>query len=526
MKNTQNKKPVFIPYDQRVQPLIPPSWDDLIEANHPVRVINSIVESIDLASLTEQYCGGGRANYHPKMLIKLTVYCYLNNIFSSRRMEQYAKESIHCMWLTGMQAPDHNTINRFRGERLKEPLKDIFVEVVKLLQNCGLISLVDAFIDGTKIEANANKFSFVWGKSVRRYKMSIQNQIEEIWNYAQSIAKEELRGESVPDFQAITGEKLSETIQIIEKALKGRKDIEKKVRQKIAYIKKDRVHKLDKYIEQEKLLGNRNSFSKTDPEATFMRMKEDRLQSRELRAAYNVQISTNKQFVLLYSIHQNRTDSPTLPGHLAELIKRYGIKPLNVIADAGYGSEENYHFLETRGIKGYVKYNNFDYDRRKKKKQVQQVERFTYNAEEDTYTCLAGKNLRCIGEAKRVTETGYERKAKIYEAEDCGGCPLRDQCHTRNSKQKNRKFEVDHEHNRLRKQAEGLLKSEEGIAYRKQRSCEVEPVFGNIKHNKHFRKFTLRGIAKVAIEAGLLFLAHNIRKAISLNVFAPSPQLT
>lgn len=526
MENTQNKKTVFIPYDQRVQPLIPPSWDDLIEANHPVRVVNSIVESIDLVSLTEQYCGGGRANYHPKMLIKLTVYCYLNNVYSSRRMEQYAKESIHCMWLTGMQTPDHNTLNRFRGEKLKEPLKDIFAGVVELLHKCGLISLEDAFIDGTKIEANANKFSFVWGKSVRRYKLNIQNQIEEIWNYAQRIAKEELRGEIAPDFQAITGAELAETIQIIEKALKGRKDVAKKVRQKLTYIKRDRVDKLDQYIEQEKLLGERNSFSKTDPEATFMRMKEDRLQSRELRPAYNVQISTNGQYVLLYSIHQNRTDSPTLPGHLAELIKLYGIRPLNVIADAGYGSEENYSFLEKRKIKGYVKYNNFDYDRRKKKKKVQRIERFTYNAEDDTYTCLAGKKLRCIEEAKRITETGFERNVKIYEAEDCSGCPLRDKCHTRNSKQKNRKFEVDHEHNRLRKQAEELLHSAKGIEYRKKRSCEVEPVFGNIKHNKHFRKFALRGKAKVAIEAGLLFLAHNIRKAIRSNVFAPTPQLT
>ena len=150
--------------------LLPPSLDELIGVNHPVRVVDDVLSKIDIESLVRQYKTGGAGSYHPGMLLKVLVYAYINNIYSSRKIEEALQQNIHFMWLSGMSTPDHNTINRFRGERLKAPLKKIFVQVVHLLAAEGLLSLRELYTDGTKIEANANRYTFVWGNAIKTNK--------------------------------------------------------------------------------------------------------------------------------------------------------------------------------------------------------------------------------------------------------------------------------------------------------------------------------------------------------------------
>ena len=101
--------------------------------------------------IRDRYKTGGASNYHPGMLLKVLVYAYINNIYSSRKIEEALQQNIHFMWLSGMSQPDHNTINRFRSEKLKEPLKKIFIQVVHLLAVEGLVSLKEIYTDGTKI---------------------------------------------------------------------------------------------------------------------------------------------------------------------------------------------------------------------------------------------------------------------------------------------------------------------------------------------------------------------------------------
>lgn len=210
---------VFKPYSPNQQLLLPPSLNELIPVDHPVRVIDEVIEKIDLDILLEQYKGGGTSSYHPNMLLKILVYGYLSNIYSSRKLEAATRESIYLMWLSGMTRPDHHTINRFRSDRLKDVLKEVFVQVVLMLNESKHLDLKEVYTDGTKIEANANRYTFVWDKAIKTNKGRIVKQLEELWAYTQQVAKSELE-ETIPDLTAIDSKKVTETIEKINTALK------------------------------------------------------------------------------------------------------------------------------------------------------------------------------------------------------------------------------------------------------------------------------------------------------------------
>jgi transposase len=282
--------------------LFPPDLNDLIADNHPVRVVSEVLEKVDISELLRQYKPEGTSSYHPRMLLKVLVYAYINNIYSSRKIEEAVVENIRFMWLAGMSKPDHNTINRFRGQRLQKTLQPIFTQVVILLCEEGLLSIKDLYTDGTKIEANANRYTFVWGNAIKHNKEKIKQQLNELWKYAQSVAASELDDTDPSGFDKIDSEKVSQTIDTINAALKNKK-VDKTVKQKLNYAKKNWPAALDRYEKQEKILGDqRNSYSKTDEDATFMRMKEDHMKNGQLKPAYNVQISTNNQYIASYCL--------------------------------------------------------------------------------------------------------------------------------------------------------------------------------------------------------------------------------
>lgn len=277
---------------------------------------------------------------------------------------------------------------------------------------------------------------------LKKNKARISEQLEDLWNYAESVAKEELQNTENIEFKDVDAAKVTQTIDKINEALKNKK-IPSKIRQKLNYGKKNWSKNLEKYKQQEELLQQRNSYSKTDTDATFMRMKEDHMKNGQLKPAYNLQISTNKQYILHYSIHHNPTDTKTLKPHLAGFEQHYHRVPKELVADAGYGSEENYNLLKSKKIKPYVKYNYFRKDQ------------------------------------KSGQITSSESNPKLAK---------------------------------IREKAYKLLNTVKGIKLRKQRCHDVEPVFAEIKHNKNFKRFMLRGNDKVEIEVGLLAIAHNLKK--------------
>lgn len=501
-------KPVFKAYNQYQGFLIPPSFDDLVDQHHPVRLVNEIIEQIDITPLEKKYHHRGTSSYHPKMLLKILVYSYLSNIYSSRKMEVAVKENIHFMWLAGMNKPDHNTLNRFRSDRLKNVLKPIFVQIVTLLAEQGLISLKEVYVDGTKLEANANKYSFVWGNSIKTNKEKMKKQLDELWGYAQHIAAEELEEPDPPPFDKIDATLVKQTVEKIDAALKD-KPVSKQVRQKLNYAKKHWPANLDKYAAQEKILSGRKSYSKTDTDATFMRMKEDHMKNGQLKPGYNLQIATHDQYIVNYSIHQTTADTTTFIDHLDQYKDQYGIAPEVVVADAGYGSEQNYQYLKDNGIDNYVKYNYFDKEQTKDARHPFKPEQLHYNEQQDCFYCPMGQPMNNIGTATKQTATGFKQSVTYYQAQNCEGCPLRGVCH---KSKENRKIEINHQLRIYKQQVKQALNSEQGIYYRKKRPWDVEPVFANIKHNHCYRRFMLRTKPKVEIEAGLLAIAHNIRK--------------
>lgn len=501
-------KVVFKNYTPNQVTLLPPSLEELIDKDHPVRIVNQVIDRIDIDPLVEKFKGGGTSSYHPRMLLKVLVYGYVNNTYSSRRMEAALKENIHFMWLSGMNKPDHNTINRFRSDRLKDVLKTVFGKVVELLLEAGHVSLKEVYTDGTKLEAQANRYTFVWGNAIKHNKSKMEEQLKELWAYAERIAAEELKDETPESFAPISANQVKEVIGKIDNALADKK-ISKEKRQKINYAKKHWPASMERYAQQEQILGKRNSYSKTDTDATFMRMKEDHMRNGQLKPAYNVQLSSQNQYIVNYSLHQNPGDTTTLYKHLESFHALYKSYPQVLVADAGYGSEENYQLLANRKIVGYVKHNQFDREQHSKMTDWFKSEKLAYDKKQDVLYCPIGDPMKVIGQRTRKTANGFKQVITKYQASNCKRCPLREACHEQSG---NRLVEINHRLRSLKQQANARLKSEVGIAYRKKRPADIEPVFANIKHNKNFKRFMLRGLNKVEIETGLLAIAHNLAK--------------
>lgn len=405
------KRAAFKPYEQHQLSLLPMNLEEMIPQNHLVRVVDRAIEKMNTKPLFDRYEGGGASAYNPVMMLKVVVYAYATKIYSSRQIAKATRENINFLWLTGCTQLDFMTINRFRSERLKGIIEKIFTEIVALLLEEKYIKFKNYFLDGTKIEANANKYSWVWGKS------------------------------------------------------------------------------------------------------THMRMKEDHMKNGQLKPGYNVQIGTENQFITGYSIHQKPTDWTTLKPHLEQLEKQMGRLPKNVIADAGYGSEENYEFLEENNIVPYVKYGTFHKENSKKwREDPTKTQNFSYDENTDTYYCTMGRPFVFLYEKNSKSENNYKSRVRVYECLNCSGCPHREKCVKAEYGFANRRIYINRRLNELKQNAKELLLSETGKEMRSKRPIEVETVFGNIKGNFGVRRFMLRGLQKVSIEWALCSIAHNMRK--------------
>lgn len=242
-----------------------------------------------------------------------------------------------------------------------------------------------------------------------------------------------------------------------------------------------------------------------------MRMKEDHMRNGQLKPGYNVQIGTSDSYVIDYGIFPNPTDTRTFIPQLESFREKHGVYPKRAIGDAGYGSEENLAYLECRGIEPLIKYATFDRERRRLRKQdAYKAEYWPYDPELDRYTCPGGRSLHFIREEESRNESGYAQTIRIYASASCEGCGRREAC-VRGAG--NRTVGRNEAMLRLRERTRRLLTSEEGKALRKRRSVEVETVFGELKSNRGFKRFLLRGARKVSVEWGLLAIGYNLRKA-------------
>lgn len=518
----------FKPYDQKQYVSVPIDISSFIPEGHLVRVIDGVVESIDLGVLESYYVGGGSSSYHPKMLIKVWLYGYCSKVYTSRVLSKALSEQVPFMWLAGGQSPCFKTLSAFRGQRMQGLIDDVFKAVLLLLIEQGYIHLEDIYVDGSKWAANGNKHKAVWAKNTERYKQAVIERIEGLLEEVQDLqaAEEatygtrhlESMGEGKEVSVVLNSEQVRTHIQslqslIAQKAAQGKDKTEQKQVQQLKTLSKaleKEEAKIEKYEQQEAILDGRNSYNKTDKDATMLRMKDE-----QLLPAYNVQHSTNNQYVVNYTIEQTASDSPTLPPHMDKLEQRFeGIaKPeqQNVVSDAGYGSEENYADLEKRGMAAYVKYPLFYQEQTGEiLKSKFRRENFPYDAQNDIFTCPNNRKLVFDHEEKVKTKMGYQRQIRVYQCENCQDCPFAAQC--KKTEQGQRSVQMSPKGEAYKIQAKEKLTSEKGIELRKKRGIEVESVFGDLKYNMTHERFMLRSLEKVYVEYGLLAIAHNLRK--------------
>jgi transposase len=502
-------KAIFKQYTQGQVCLFPMSLDEKIPADASVRLVNQIVDNLDINKVLFTYKGGGTSSYHPRMMLKLVLYAYLNNIYSCRKIEKQNLENIHYMWLTNMQTPDHNTINNFRSKNLKDTIHAIFTQVVLMLVDMGYLSLDVIYIDGTKMESRANRYTFVWRKTVEKNKVKLEDKIRKVLEQIdEGIAQDNLPDDEPPT--PIDSKELKRRIAEI-----NREQLSKEDKKAVKMLEEKHLPKLMEYEGHLKTLGNRNSYSKTDKTATFMRMKDDHMKNGQLKPAYNVQIGTENQFFTHVDFFSNPADYLTFIPFNNGIKERYQKMPKKEVADAGYGSEENYDFMQINDIEPFVKYPLFHAEQSKKyKNDAFLAQNLYYNADKDYFVCPMGQHMEKACNSTHKNKSGYISNTTIYEAGNCTGCPLKGLCYNAKG---NRRIEVNHKLNQYRQKARELLISYEGQCHRKRRSIEPEAVFGQTKANKQYNRFRHFGVDKVKMDFAIFTIAFNIGKMYNKN---------
>ena len=476
--------------------------EKVIPANDSVRLLDMIVERMNLTALWSTYDVRGRKPATPpRILLKIVLYASMENIYASRKIQTACQRDINYIWLLeGYPAPSHFEIARFRSQRLAGCAEEIFAQLVTMLHEMGEIEYEHLFVDGTKIEANANKYSFVWKKSTNKYEARLDEKIEKL--LPELCGKYGILAEDVDSLLSALEAKAD--FPFVHGRGKRKSDLQRDIE-----LLRDLAERKQKYARYNETFRGRNSFSKTDPDATFMHMKEDHMRNAQLKPGYNVQFGVEGEYITGADVSSERSDQLTLIP-LMEKMKGYGADYTDVTADAGYESEENYSWFEAAKKECYIKPQNYERSKtRKFKSNMALRENMAYDAEADEYTCQAGQKLRAKYESDRKSASGYVSRITHYECDDCSGCPYKKSC---TKAKNNRKMQVSKRFVQQRAESLKRITSETGILLRMNRSIQSEGAFGVIKQDYGFRQFLLRGHKKVMTEILLVAMAYNINK--------------
>ncbi|MFS0780390.1 IS1182 family transposase [Bacillus sp. 1P06AnD] len=509
------------------QLVLPLDLEVRLQKNDIAFHVHHLVESIPHEALEPFLRHEGCPAYHPRMMLKIILCAYTQSVFSGRKIEALLKDSIRMMWLAQGYEPSYRTINRFRVHpEVKELIRQCFVQFRCQLVQENIIDQEAIFIDGTKIEANANKFTFVWKKSIENYHQGLIEKSNQLY-------KELLEKEIMPKIEQENEEQLSleELAQVVQKVDEVITEYDKKIeessdmterkmfRSKRKFPKQARKQIIDFIVRKQKYqrdfetFGTRNSYSKTDPDATFMRMKDDYMKNGQLKAGYNLQVATEGQYALAYSLFSNPTDTRTLIPFLDQIEQHYFELPKHIVADAGYGSEQNYDdILSNRKREALITYGMYVKEKKKTYKQNEfNSANWHYDEEKDAYTCPNQQHLVFKSTSVRTDKSGFTREFKIYKCENCSGCPFRSSC-TKAKEGNHRILMVNEKWEQQKEYVRAKLSDEKTSSIYRQRKTDVEPFFGFLKANLHFTRFSVRGNAKVENEMGLALMAVNLRK--------------
>lgn len=515
----KNKQVDYTQYCANNQLCLPMDLFITIPQDDPVLLLNAFVEGLDLTELYRAYSRFGRIEYSPKILLKIMLLGYIKGIYSSRAIHEACYENIKFRYLLeDQEPPSHNTISRFRKNVMSQYGDALLTQMVEGLEGLGLLSLEAVFIDGTKLEANSNKYQFRWRKATERNHQKLQKKMQaELPSLLKSVGIRYSPPKNIA----------SKNLGFILKNLNRLKE-----EQNVAFVhgsgkRKTPLQKVMETVEQWHMrlqeyeldfatYNGRNSYSKTDPDATFMRMKEDHMLNGQLKPGYNINTAVASGFIIGNYISSDRTDVGTLIPFTKKLLNEYAIE--NVVADAGYESEENYQYYDLLPeTELWVKPTNYEQQKKRKyQKDISRRENMEYDQAQDIYYCAASQPLVPTATKVEKTRNGFTSEKTIYECHNCAGCPLKEQCiRSRSNKpleERNKRIYCCKSFDQHRTNMKEKIESEQGKLLRVNRSIQVEGVFAVIKQDMRFRRFMLRGMCNVAAEWTLLSIAYNLMK--------------
>ena len=469
-----------------------------IPEDAPVRLTNAQLEELDYRKLYAAYSSKGRKSVtDPRVLFKILVYGYECGIYTTRKLEEACRYRIDFRWLLWDEAvPDHSTISRFRTGRCAEAIEDLFYQYVRYLEAQGETDHETVFIDGTKLESRAGRYTFVWRKSVEKQLAKVKEKVYTATTLTSLKALDQWLAEKEAGitFAHGTGRRKSEAQKDWE-TLDGLRRKWREYEEKLAIMGKDR-----------------NSYSKTDPDATFMRMKDDHMGNGQLKPGYNVQIGVNSEYITGIEAFSDRTDYRTMVPFLETMRRHHGKKYKSATADAGYERLGNYLYLEANGQTSFIKPANYEQQKNSSfRKQIGRMENMSYDVEDDSYTCSQGRKLNLRRECTEL-ENGRYITTAWYRCGNCSDCPVREKCCQAKNADQPKELRVNKTLQDLRKASLENITTEHGIHLRLCRSIQVEGAFGLLKNDFGFRRFLTRGKKNIRTELFFLALAFDLKK--------------
>ena len=485
--------------------------DAVIPEDGKVRLVCNIVERMNLSTVLSAYSSKGRKPVlDPITFLKVILFCYSEGIFHSRKIEAFCKYDLRGHFiLGGKKAPDHSTICRFE-QLLADHTTDLLTEFVQLLQEDGHVDLKTLYIDGTKIESSANRYTFVWRKSVEKNQKKLMDKTIQALGLPAGSTLEEVE-ERVKDRFSEIRNLCSKNKIVFVQGIGHRKTQEQRDYEDL----KEAMERFDAYRNHLSLMGIRNSYSKTDHDATFMRMKEDHMLNGQLKPAYNIQLASSGAFIVGVLGSQKANDLHTLKPFLEQILPAYGKSLENIVADAGYESAENYGYLASKNLTAYIKPANYEWKKKRKTKQdIGRKENMIYLEDQDVYVCKAGKHLARGKDRKTESASGYVDTVWTYACYECENCPHASACiKTRkntNPTQKRIQFSPAFEQYRMMSDANIL--TDAGINHRINRSIQAEGAFSKLKDGLGYTRFRHRSMKKVVADIVLVSLGINLNK--------------
>ncbi|MFC0699479.1 IS1182 family transposase [Anaerostipes butyraticus] len=493
----------------------------LIPADDPVRLLSAFVEGMELSDLYQTYGKIKKNRATPRQLFKIMVYASMNRIYSSRDIETACHRDINFMYLLeGKPVPDHATFARFLSLHFAQCSKKTLAELSQLLYSLGEISGKTIFIDGTKIESAANKYTFIWKKAVTKHQARLFDKILLLVKEC-----EELYGWRIVHHRKVslhTLKRLRKKLYRLKREegivfVHGRGHRKTHLQRSLETLE-SYIEKLKEYDQKLHICGERNSYSKTDTDATFMRMKEDAMMNGQLKPAYNLQHGVDSEYVTWLDISPRPTDTRTLIPFLKDMGAYLPFKYQEIVADAGYESEENYLFLEGNDQLAYIKPQNYEISKTRKYRQdIGRMENMEYDEGADCYHCKNGQVLTKQYEKHEKTASGYRRTVTVYRCSNCHGCPFKTKCikgnHCKTPMEDRQKvLYVSKKMKEKRQETLKRITSEYGTQLRMNRSIQAEGSFADIKEDMGFRRYLYRGKENVTAQSILLAIGYNMKK--------------